>query len=45
MVSHNQVLISNLDLISIADFFDKKHNIVMGGSWATHPKLAGRRSL
>lgn len=28
-----------------ADFFDGKHNIVLGGSWATHPRLAGRRSL
>ena len=28
-----------------ADFFDEKHNIVLGGSWATHPRIAGRRSL
>lgn len=28
-----------------ADFFDGKHNIVLGGSWATHPKIAGRKSL
>jgi formylglycine-generating enzyme required for sulfatase activity len=28
-----------------ADFFDKKHNIVLGGSWATHPRIAGRKSL
>ncbi|KIW01917.1 dimethylhistidine N-methyltransferase [Verruconis gallopava] len=28
-----------------ADFFDKKHNIVLGGSWATHPRIAGRRSF
>lgn len=27
------------------DFFDEKHNIVLGGSWATHPRLAGRKSL
>ncbi|KAK4174027.1 C-type lectin protein [Triangularia setosa] len=28
-----------------ADFFDGKHNIVLGGSWATHPRIAGRRSF
>ncbi|KAI5795654.1 C-type lectin protein [Geopyxis carbonaria] len=28
-----------------ADFFDGKHNIVLGGSWATHPRVAGRRSF
>ena len=28
-----------------ADFFDDKHNIVLGGSWATHPRIAGRKSL
>lgn len=28
-----------------ADFFDEKHNIVLGGSWATHPRIAGRKSL
>ncbi|KAF2754585.1 hypothetical protein EJ05DRAFT_479553 [Pseudovirgaria hyperparasitica] len=28
-----------------ADFFDGKHNIVLGGSWATHPRLAGRKSF
>ena len=22
-----------------------KHNIVLGGSWATHPRIAGRTSL
>jgi len=28
-----------------ADFFDGKHNITLGGSWATHPRLqAGRHS-
>lgn len=27
-----------------ADFFKgNKHNIVLGGSWATHPRLAGRK--
>lgn len=28
-----------------ADFFDGKHNVVLGGSWATLPRLAGRRSF
>ncbi|KAK5991381.1 Ergothioneine biosynthesis protein 1 [Cladobotryum mycophilum] len=28
-----------------ADFFDEKHNIVLGGSWATHPRVAGRKSF
>lgn len=27
-----------------ADFFDDKHNIILGGSWATHPRLAGRKT-
>ncbi|MCJ1277579.1 hypothetical protein MMC21_005392 [Puttea exsequens] len=27
------------------DFFDGKHNVVLGGSWATHPRIAGRKSL
>jgi formylglycine-generating enzyme required for sulfatase activity len=28
-----------------ADFFDGKHNITLGGSWATHPRVAGRKTL
>lgn len=28
-----------------ADFFDGKHNIALGGSWATHPRVAGRKTL
>lgn len=28
-----------------ADFFDGKHNVALGGSWATHPRIAGRKSL
>ncbi|THC90549.1 hypothetical protein EYZ11_009990 [Aspergillus tanneri] len=28
-----------------ADFFDGKHNIVLGGSWATHPRIAGRTTV
>lgn len=27
------------------DFFDGKHNVVLGGSWATHSRIAGRGSL
>lgn len=27
------------------DFYDDKHNIVLGGSWATHPRIAGRNTL
>jgi formylglycine-generating enzyme required for sulfatase activity len=41
--------ISNCDFVitnmPIADFFDGKHNIVLGGSWATHPRIAGRKTL
>lgn len=28
-----------------ADFFDGKHNVVLGGSWATFPRIAGRSTL
>ncbi|CZT15493.1 related to TAD2-tRNA-specific adenosine deaminase 2 [Ramularia collo-cygni] len=28
-----------------ADFYDGKHNIVLGGSWATHPRFAGRKTV
>lgn len=28
-----------------ADFFDGKHQVVLGGSWATHPRIAERRSF
>lgn len=28
-----------------ADFMDGKHNIVLGGSWATHPRITGRKSF
>lgn len=28
-----------------ADFFDEKHNVVLGGSWATHPRIAGRKTF
>lgn len=30
---------------STDDFYDDKHNIVLGGSWATHPRIAGRNTL
>jgi formylglycine-generating enzyme required for sulfatase activity len=33
------------DQYPIADFFDGKHNIILGGSWATLPRTAGRTSL
>lgn len=29
----------------VADFYDDKHNIVLGGSWSTHPRIAGRKTL
>lgn len=28
-----------------SDFFDDKHNVVLGGSWATPPHIAGRMSF
>ncbi|KAF1831095.1 hypothetical protein BDW02DRAFT_601127 [Decorospora gaudefroyi] len=28
-----------------ADFFDGKHNVTLGGSWATHPRIAGRKTF
>ncbi|KAF2143838.1 uncharacterized protein K452DRAFT_268274 [Aplosporella prunicola CBS 121167] len=28
-----------------SDFFDTKHNVVLGGSWATHPRIAGRKTF
>lgn len=28
-----------------SDFFDGKHNIILGGSWATHPRIAGRKTF
>ena len=27
------------------DFFDTKHKVVLGGSWATLPRLASRRTF
>jgi L-histidine Nalpha-methyltransferase / hercynylcysteine S-oxide synthase len=41
-----QTLRRNINsLILTADFFDGKHNIILGGSWATHPRVAGRKTL
>lgn len=37
--------INKTNVTLVADFFDGKHNIVLGGSWATHPRLAGRSTL
>lgn len=34
-----------VDNDNLADFFDGKHNVILGGSWATHPRIAGRKSL
>jgi len=28
-----------------ADFFDNKHRVIVGGSWATHPRIAERWSF
>ncbi|CBF79758.1 uncharacterized protein ANIA_10996 [Aspergillus nidulans FGSC A4] len=28
-----------------SDFFDGKHNIILGGSWATHPRIVGRTTF
>lgn len=28
-----------------ADFMDGKHNVVLGGSWATQPRITGRKSF
>ncbi|KEF55758.1 uncharacterized protein A1O9_08509 [Exophiala aquamarina CBS 119918] len=28
-----------------ADFFDGKHNVCLGGSWATAPRISGRKSF
>ncbi|KAI8332910.1 hypothetical protein BC941DRAFT_402124 [Chlamydoabsidia padenii] len=28
-----------------SDFFDGKHRVVLGGSWATHPRIAERHSF
>lgn len=38
-------ILMSLELTFIADFLDGKHNVVLGGSWATHPRVAGRKTL
>ncbi|QSZ34181.1 hypothetical protein DSL72_005770 [Monilinia vaccinii-corymbosi] len=42
---HSPYPICVWSLIFIADFFDGKHNIILGGSWATHPRIAGRKTF
>lgn len=32
-------------LIVIADFMDEKHIVVVGGTWALHPRISGKRTL
>ena len=32
-------------ILLAADFFDGKHNVILGGSWATLPRIAGRTTL
>lgn len=32
-------------LMILDDFYDGKHNVVLGGSWATLPRIAGRKTL
>ena len=29
----------------LGDFFDGKHHVMLGGSWATLPRIAGRKSF
>ncbi|KAG2222480.1 hypothetical protein INT45_013393 [Circinella minor] len=45
MVRHQGYKKSKLYPGYSSDFLDGKHHIVLGGSWATHPRLAERRSL
>ncbi|CAG8451069.1 12395_t:CDS:2 [Ambispora gerdemannii] len=28
-----------------SDFFDNKHNVILGGSWTTHPRISTRKSF
>jgi formylglycine-generating enzyme required for sulfatase activity len=44
-MSGQQFYANRVSDIYSADFFDGKHNITLGGSWATHPRLAGRKTL
>ncbi|ODV92841.1 hypothetical protein CANCADRAFT_94337 [Tortispora caseinolytica NRRL Y-17796] len=43
--SHEGFTVNELYPEYSADFFDGKHNVVLGGSWATAPRLSGRRSF
>ncbi|BFZ59627.1 hypothetical protein YB2330_000641 [Saitoella coloradoensis] len=45
MAPHEGFLPSKVYPGYTADFFDGKHNVVLGGSWATHGRLAGRRTF
>jgi formylglycine-generating enzyme required for sulfatase activity len=38
-------VLSWLMILMIGDFFDSKHKVVLGGSWATLPRIAGRRTF
>ncbi|KAI7896420.1 uncharacterized protein EV154DRAFT_492173 [Mucor mucedo] len=43
--SHTGFEASNIYPGYSADFFDGKHHVISGGSWATHPRIAERRSF
>lgn len=32
-------------LFVTADFMDEKHIVVVGGTWALHPRISGKRTL
>ena len=44
LINHRPTWQAGTDMAT-ADFYDDKHNIVLGGSWATHPRIAGRNTL
>src|SRR5271170_6817810 len=41
------ILVTSPMVLSLwtGDFFDTKHKVVLGGSWATLPRVAGRRTF
>ncbi|KAG0241493.1 hypothetical protein B0O80DRAFT_443506 [Mortierella sp. GBAus27b] len=45
LVSKDEFQVSKLYPGYSSDFFDDKHMVVLGGSWATHPRIAERRSF
>lgn len=45
MIQHDGYKVMEIYPGYSADFFDGKHNIVLGGSWATHPRIAGRTTF